>query len=144
MGYERQHAILVSASYDVRLKDVPDPNVTPDVDGMPWAEYARFKAVEIFGEDQVSPVLAGVMNGVASFFVAPDGSKEGWPQSDEGDQKRARFVEWMRACAYEDGSSPLDYAEVQYGDDDCEARIVNSGDDDYKAAHPEWFKEVAS
>lgn len=41
----------------------------------------------------VSPVIPCLVNGSASFYVAPDGSKERWDTSDVGDAFRARIVE---------------------------------------------------
>lgn len=41
----------------------------------------------------ISPVVLGVMNGYATFMVAPDGSKEWWGHSDKGDEMRKRIVD---------------------------------------------------
>lgn len=78
----------------------------------------------------VSPLSPGEVNRMRSFFVAPDGSKEGWSASDEGNRRRDAFVSLLRSKAYEDGSSALSWAEVQYGDDNCEALVTRSGDED--------------
>lgn len=106
MGYLRPTAIIVGASYG-------DP---------PWIEVAHAKAHDIFGRHEMSGLVSEIVNGVTnnerSFFVAWDGSKEGWEQSDEGDEARAEFVAWLRAQAYGDGSSPIDWVELQYGGDD--------------------------
>ncbi len=55
------------------------------------------------------------VNGQHSFFVAPDGSKEGWEDSDEGDALRDRIVERLAVDGYEDGSSPWSWVEVGFG-----------------------------
>jgi hypothetical protein len=123
MGYERAHAIIVSGSYN-----------RPD--GQHWADYAREKAVDIFNRDDeagaawdvVSPVMHSPINDVRTFLVAPDGGKEGWRTSDLGDERRAEFVAWLEAQNYDDLSSPLDWVEVQYGDDEKETVIVNDSD----------------
>jgi hypothetical protein len=60
--------------------------------------------------------------------VAPDGSKEGWDNSNTGDEQRAELVAWLESQRYDDGSTSLDYAEVQFGDDDNDARILRCGD----------------
>ena len=57
------------------------------------------------------------MNSYRSFCVFPDGSNEGWSPSDDGDARRAAFVTWMRAQAYDDGSNSLSFVEVAYGDE---------------------------
>jgi hypothetical protein len=107
MGYMRYHAIVVTSS----------------------STEAHEKAEEIFGE-LVSPIVYSVTNGYNSFFVAPDGSKEGWETSDNYDDKRKEFIEWLRSQAYEDGSNSMKYIEVQFGDDNNEDQIINSVDMD--------------
>jgi hypothetical protein len=113
MGYLRPTAIIVGASYG-------DP---------PWIEVAHNKAYDIFAQhgftQLVSEIVDGVSNGEQSFLVAWDGSKEGWESSDRGDEARSEFVAWLREQAYEDGSSPLDWVEVQYGGDDREAVVIS-------------------
>jgi hypothetical protein len=88
---------------------------------------ARAKAVEI--GCAVSEIVNSPINGYRSFFVAPDGSKLGWVESDRGDAQRDQFVAWIRAEAFGDGSSYLDWAEVKYGDDDDVASLVRAGDE---------------
>jgi hypothetical protein len=56
------------------------------------------------------------VNGHHSFAVLPDGSKEGWTDSDEGDALRDRFIERLSQDDYDDGSSPWDWVEVGFGE----------------------------
>jgi len=87
---------------------------------------ARRKAVEIFGGTEdggpVSEIVGPTANNTCSFFVAPDGSKEGWASSDEGDINRHLFIDYLRAVAdYSrsgrgDGPCPLDWVEVRFGE----------------------------
>src|SRR5262249_44412475 len=100
MGYMRHHAIVV-ASWKLGL-----------------LEAAHAKAESIF--KWVSPISPQMVNRFASFFIPPDGSKEGWDESNEGDVERDRFIEWLNTQRYEDGSTALDFVEVQFGDDDGE------------------------
>jgi hypothetical protein len=106
VGYLRPTAIVVTGSYD------------------DFAERAHKRARAIFEthnlEHLVTELLPPAMNGARSFLVAWDGSKEGWADSDVGDAAREGFVTWLREQAYEDGSSPLDWVELQYGGDDRE------------------------
>ena len=44
------------------------------------------------------------------------------------------MVEWLRGQYHEDGSSSLDWAEVQYADDNGENLVTRSSDMDYDAA----------
>lgn len=125
MGYLRQHAIVVTGHYDDHI------------------EQAHAKALELFApnvihpypsaEDSalVTPILSTPVNFSRSFAILPDGSKEGWSTSDNGDSARDEFVSWLRAQAYDDGSTPLDWVEVQYGDDNRKTRALRSSDHEY-------------
>ena len=115
MGYIRHHGMLIT-TYKEEL-----------------TAQVRAKAVEIFG-DLVSEARESTINGYwsfAVFAVFPDGSSEGWPDSDKGDRNRATFKTWLNTLRYEDGSTSVDWVEVQYGDDDHETCIIADSD------HPE-------
>ena len=111
MGYMRHHAIIVT-TWDLDL-----------------IRHARNEATNIFGADAVTGLVDASTNGYRTFFVGPDGSKEGWDESDQGDQRRDRFVHWLNAQRAEDGSSWLDWAEIQYGDDDGDNRVLRHNDE---------------
>lgn len=111
MGYMRHHAILVTASQDSGRINT-----------------AHAKAVEICGE-LVSPIIKSAINCYGSFFVAPDGSKEGWANSNNGDIRRDAFVEWLNRQRWSDGSTSYSWAEVQYGDDEGESIITRHSDE---------------
>lgn len=98
MGTISHHAIVVTATYG------------------DYAERAHAKALGIFNERLVSPLSPGVVNGTRSFCVFPDGSKEGWDESADGDRKRDVFIEWLNLQRYCDGSTPYRWAEVNYGE----------------------------
>ena len=108
MGYMRHHAIVVT-SFDRSL-----------------ITKAHAKASEIF--PVVSAILDSRMNGFLTLLVPPDGSKEGWVDSDDGDVSRNQFVEWLESQRHSDGSTSLDWVEVQYGDDEYETRICRDSD----------------
>lgn len=108
MGYMRHHAIIVTCGYD------------------DWIGKAHKKATQIFVE--VSGILKSSINGYESFFIPPDGSKEGWEESEIGDTQRKEYVKWLIAQKYDDGSSPLKWVEVQYGDDEGETIITQHSD----------------
>lgn len=103
MGYIRHHAIVVTSHGD-------------------HAFNAHRKAVLIFGH-LVSNIIDSEFNGYMSFFIAPDGSKEGWSDSDDYDSKRNEFISWIKSNVYEDGSNSISYAMLYYGDDNGEAKI---------------------
>jgi hypothetical protein len=105
MGYICRHAIAVTGTYGEHIDQAH--------------EYATATGAS------VTPIIEGVVNGERSFFVAPDGSKEYWLQSNQGDSQRHSIVEYLKSIAYEDGSSPLSWAEFTYGDDNGVPEIIN-------------------
>lgn len=107
MGHVRHHAIVVTCSF------------------AELAEKARRLAVSIFGK-RVSEILTDDINGYSSFFVPPDGSKEGWDESDVGDSRREKFRDWLDDQRYFDGSSSYGWVEVEYGGDD-QSRVCVRG-----------------
>jgi len=80
-------------------------------------EMVYAKAKELFGP-LVSEKVKTKLNGFISFFVAPDGSKEGWEESDYADKQRAELVGFIEEQQCSDGGNPIKYAELFYGDDD--------------------------
>lgn len=110
MGYIRHHAIVVTGTYEN------------------WIELAHNEAKGL--GLHVSEIVDSELNGTRSILVAPDGSKEGWQESGTGDFLRDNFKEWLRSCRYSDGSSPLAWAEIQYGDDEGETKIVSHSDEE--------------
>lgn len=107
MGYMRHHAIVVTG-YE------------PDNHDRVADAYGKAVSLGL----NVSNVIESPVNGYRSFLVAPDGSKEGWDDSDAGDKRRDAFVDWLRSL--EDGW--LAWAEVRYGDDDGQAAVIRGSD----------------
>ncbi len=106
MGHIKHHGIAVTSSIDELIKEAHD------------------QAKSIFKE-QTSGILNSETNGYKSFFIAPDGSKEGWHTSCEGDRQRDKFVEWVNSKAYEDGSNSISFCEFSYGEDNGYCKIEN-------------------
>ena len=129
MGYTRHHAIVCSGPAPVEDMAPYSLGLTEYITSL---QRAHNYAANIFG-DTVSPIVISPVNGVGSFFVAPDGSNEGWQDSDAGDERRAAFITYLRANYYDDGSSAVHWAEVQYGDDENEAKVTQSSDFDEAA-----------
>lgn len=109
MGYMRHHAIAVTG-YDEEI-----------------VQQAYRQAVA-FGLQPTEPVKAPV-NSYWTLFVPPDGSKEGWDESEAGDYRRGQFIAWLGGQRFEDGSSPLAWVEVQYGDDERETKVTAHSDE---------------
>ena len=107
MGYIKHHAIVVTSYHNDDIKK------------------AKKKANKIFGKHYVSKIIITEVNGYHSFFISPDGSKEGWGESNDGDENREKFVEWLNKYAYDDGSNSLSFCEFFYGDDEGKSKIVN-------------------
>jgi len=108
MSYVQHHAIIVT-SFD-----------TNEI------AAAHAKAVEL--GMLVSPLTQlGGLNGYRHFAVFPDGSKEGWPESAEGDRQRRELVTWMQARRHADGSNDLQFVEMSYGDAGFTARSNTRG-----------------
>lgn len=70
----------------------------------------------------ISEIIESNFNDYYSFLIAPDGSKEGWADSDFGDEMRDRVIEILDSYQYEDGSNSLKYVEIKY--DECPAQVV--------------------
>ena len=102
----RHHAILVTTLDKAR------------------AQQAHRRASAIFADHRVSAFLASDVNEYYTITIGPDGSKEGWSESHAGDKQRETFIAWLNSKRYDDGSSPYDWCEVQYGDEDGDDRIL--------------------
>lgn len=90
-----------------------------------WMGEAHAKATAL-GLDP-TPMVRAPINAFRTFMVPPDGSKEGWEESDKGEGQRIKFTDWLDEQRYEDGSTPLHWAHVAIGDDDSdETGIVDS------------------
>lgn len=116
MGYIVHHAIIVT---DRGYGD--------------WIEQAHTAARRLFGP-LVTDIVPSIVNGNRSFAVVPDGSKEGWVESDDHDGARTLFRRWLHALEDGDHSSPLSWVEVQYGDDDGDSHVIDDSDAAARAA----------
>lgn len=106
MGNIKHHAIVVTS------------------DSKEKANMAHKKAKELFKET-VSELISSEYNGYYSFFIAPDGSKEGWPESEKADLRRKQFNDWVNLQAYEDGSNQIRFCEMFYGEMNGLSKIEN-------------------
>ena len=89
MGYIKHNAIIVTdKSFDNGIKEL------------------REKAIEL--ELPCSEIINSGCNGFKSFFIAPDGSKEGWNRSNIMDEKRKEFKKYCHG---------FDVVEIEYGAD---------------------------
>lgn len=73
----------------------------------------------------VSPILDSLINKFCSFFIAPDGSKEGYDASEDGNRIRKKIVEFLNSLAEADGSNSIKFVEVSFGNDAGTAAVEN-------------------
>ena len=98
MGITKHHSIIVT-SHNVTLLN-----------------KAHDLALSIFPAQMITGVTTGTVNAYYSFMVGPDGSNEGWEESNEGNDCRDLFLKQLDSFAHSDGSNPLQYVELSYGD----------------------------
>ena len=102
----------------------------------PDIQEAYKKAVRIFDWRQVTKVSHEMSNGYHSFSilnkgyrliypkrlfgfaVIPDGSKEGWETSNDGDDNREKFFNWLKKKV-----RMLDAVDVRFGGDDDDVMV---------------------
>ena len=90
-----------------------------------WDAKNVYKAHEaasaIFNAAGMGSIVGGVVrhaiNGGAAFFIAPDGSKEGWGHSDDGSRARLDLISYLKTIG-------VDWALILLGGDDGEFGII--------------------
>jgi len=114
MGYMRHHALVITGS------DYPESKkIIRKVHRM-----SKDRAIDYVGTSKiVSPLMYSPLNGYLSFFIAPDGSKEGWQESELGDSMRDSIIDFIDSFTYEDGSLCINYTEVFYGDEEGRSEV---------------------
>lgn len=108
MGYIRHHAIIVTA-YHHDIQNIHHVAVT-----------LFHNNKRLVGGDMVSPVIGPLYNNMSSFFIAPDGSKEGWYESDVNDERRKEFINYLNS---DECPGYPKWVEVCYSPDDQTASI---------------------
>ena len=107
MGSFRHHTIIVTGAFKGPVK------------------RAHRKARKKFRK-LVSEIVYTRLNGFSSFFIAPDGSKEFWDESDRCDRLRAKYVAWLSRQVGDSGYSLLKWVEIMFGDEmGRPSRVVN-------------------
>jgi hypothetical protein len=84
----------------------------------------------------VTSIADSRVNGYRSFLIAPDGSKEGWEESEVGDAQREQWVKWAHSKAYDDKSNSLSFIEVMFADERKEIAIIHDSEELRRAAPP--------
>jgi len=65
---------------------------------------------------QLFAIIPSIVNHKQTIIFAPDGSKKGWDIAEQGQRFRNEFFDLLKSFDYDDGSSPLDFIEVGYGE----------------------------
>lgn len=99
MGMINHNAVLATCCIDSEFD-----KAAAWVAALPDADRARFI------------VAAAVMNHYQTIILPPDGSKERWKESDDGDRLRAAFIAMLKSLEYSDGSNAFDWIEIGYGE----------------------------
>lgn len=110
MGYIRNKCIVVSGWGAKRVSTARDRAI---------AFYAENGVEKLVGE-----LVPHAVNGGAAFLIAPDGSKEGWGTSDQGDAAEAEFIAFLKGKGGRE--LYLEWAHILIGGDDGEYRVLNS------------------
>lgn len=86
------------------------------------------------GDESVTDPVASTVNAYWSILIGPDGSKDGWDADEWGDTKRSAFKAWLRSHGdADDGSSALEWVEIEYGSDNW-----GVGEPGARVADSEW------
>lgn len=112
MGYLRHKAIVAVVPLWLR-KDNSTEHPYP---GEPDVEAFRASLPELWRPLVVGPVDA-VVNGSRMYCFLPDGSHEGYCETEEGDKYRKQFRE-LFAQVDEDGESLIDVVSIIFGGDE--------------------------
>ena len=99
MGYIKHHAIIVTSWFA--------------------GDITQSRALAIDYGLTVSDVVRSPVNAYLSFIIVPDGSKEGWEESEVGNWAREKWIDTIKGSA-------IDWVLVRYGGDEPElAKIEN-------------------
>lgn len=99
MGIMHHNAVIATTFSDQKYRDV-----------MRWIKRRSDIEQTLFLAGE------GIANNEYTIVLIPDGSKEGWEESDIGDALRQAFIERLQQDAFEDNSSPWRWIEVGYGE----------------------------
>jgi hypothetical protein len=110
MGYIAHHALVITD-----YQGYPDPaEWIGEVERYREQVNDRMNHGNPISDDFAALIVGPVptaINDDVSFFVVPDGSKEGWGTSDLGERMRSELIEIAEKFH-------LDYALVRFGGDD--------------------------
>jgi hypothetical protein len=115
MGYIKHNTIIVTGEQGKEIEEVHQK--AKEI-------FKKYNSYFFEPDKLISEIINGLANGYVSFFIAPDGSKERWEISNECDDARDEFINWL----IHNENNECDYVEVRFGGDDDRNRIIRSKD----------------
>jgi hypothetical protein len=106
-----QNDVIIVTGYDQYIENANQK--ARDIFNVPALDYVS--------KDLVTPIVWHITNQDGTFMVAPDGSKKGWDLSDEFDNRRREYVQWLKK-----NPSGIEWVHVTYGE--IRYAIANSDD----------------
>lgn len=114
MGYIKHNSVIVT-NWDEK-KIIKARNMAIKIFDKQFKDTEDDNASSI-----ISPIIEGLINSQHSFFIAPDGSKEGWDTSDNSDKASKAFLDWL-----DKGKLGCEYIYIRFGGDDTNNRIIRT------------------
>lgn len=114
------------------LRNIRHHTLVVTVHDQKLAEKLRLQISDLYkknmeaknGFQLISPIVASLIGGYYTFFIAPDGSKEGYDLSDDGDMIRTKVIELLESYKTNDATFPVSYVELFYGDDFLSPQVI--------------------
>lgn len=128
MSYTLHHFINVTVNGCARAERDELDDVRLRAQGQPSGHLARHlhqRAREI--GLAVSQLHHPEIEDYHYFTVFPDGSKEGWDESDDGDSRHDQFIAEINRWRMGNRPGHIQWMEVQIGDDGDERKITRHG-----------------
>lgn len=116
MSYMRHEAIVVTG---VSFKEIIEPDLIED-------SRERILAIEGLLLP-ISELMQSPVNNTYSYTVYSSGSNMGWNIYERCCEQREEIVKILRSYEFDDGSNPLKWVVVMYGDDNGESAIIDEG-----------------
>jgi len=77
------------------------------------------------GAQIISPIIESLINSFSTFYVVPDGSKEGYDASDDGDIVRESIVDLINSFDQAGKENIFRFVEIAYGEDGIVPQIIS-------------------
>lgn len=105
MGIE-QEKCLIAVYYEKSY--LPERNINQEI--LDFIEKLPL------GDQMLCNVIKLPLNGKYCLVSYPCGSKDGWEDDEYYTDLRTKFIEFFSSFNYEDGSSPIQWVEVSFGE----------------------------